>query len=154
MASLYSINQSIMDCIDMETGEILDPEKLAELQMDKHEKLRNYALVIINDTAELKAVDEQIKKFMARKKSLSSTIEYFKSQLTHELDGKGMKEAEFTISYRRSESVEVAEGSDLPPEFLVQSEPRIDKAGLKKALKAGAVIEGVSLVEKQNIQIK
>lgn len=32
---LYEIEQAIMDCIDMETGEIIDAEKLDQLQMER-----------------------------------------------------------------------------------------------------------------------
>lgn len=157
MATLYEIKQEILDCIDMETGEIIDAEKLAELQMDKHEKLRNIAFVAINATADAAAYKEQEQKFAARRKAAEKTAAWAKETLARELDGKPMKEAEFSVGYRKSEQVELAEGLDLstlPPEFITVSEPKANKTELKKAIKAGAVIEGVSLVEKQNIQIK
>ena len=34
MASLYEINQSMLDCVDMETGEF-DEERLHALQMER-----------------------------------------------------------------------------------------------------------------------
>ena len=42
----------------------------------------------------------------------------------------------------------------MPDEFLAPQPPKVDKVGLKKAVKGGAVIDGVTIVEKQNIQIK
>lgn len=33
--NLYEIDQEIMNCVDMETGEIIDPARLDELQMDR-----------------------------------------------------------------------------------------------------------------------
>ena len=44
MATLYEINQGIIDCVDMETGEIIDAEKLAELQINRKDKIENIAL--------------------------------------------------------------------------------------------------------------
>ena len=41
---LYEINEQILDCIDSETGEVIDPEKLNNLQIAKDEKLENLAL--------------------------------------------------------------------------------------------------------------
>lgn len=38
MAKLYEINAAIEECIDMETGEIIAPERLEALKMDRHEK--------------------------------------------------------------------------------------------------------------------
>lgn len=154
MATLFEINQEILDCIDMETGEILAPEKLEALQMDKHEKLRNIAFVALNAAADAKAYEEQEKKFAARKKAAKSTVEWAKETLKRELGGKKMKEAEFTISYRKSEAVEIADLNAVPDEFLVPQPPKVDKAGLKKAIKGGAVIDGVTIAEKQNIQIR
>lgn len=151
---LYDINQEIIDCIDMETGEIIAPEKLEALQMDKHEKLRNIAFVALNAAADAKAYEEQEKKFSARKKAAKATVEWAKATLARELGGEKMKEPEFTISYRKSEVVEIANLNAVPDEFLAPQPPKVDKVGLKKAVKGGAVIDGVTIVEKQNIQIK
>ena len=49
MASLYEINQSILNCVEvepgttvnMETGEVIDLEKLSLLKMERSEKIRN-----------------------------------------------------------------------------------------------------------------
>ena len=43
MSSIYEINQAIMDCLDPETGEILDMEALEQLQMDRVQKAENVA---------------------------------------------------------------------------------------------------------------
>lgn len=154
MATLFEINQEILDCIDLETGEIIEPEKLEALQMDKHEKLRNIAFVALNAAADAKAYEEQERKFAARKKAAKSTVEWAKETLARELAGKKMKEAEFSVSYRKSETVEIADINSVPDEFLAPQPPKVDKAGLKKAIKGGAVIDGVTIAEKQNIQIK
>ena len=39
MRALYEIDQDILDCVDLETGEILDTEKLDALQMDTWKKV-------------------------------------------------------------------------------------------------------------------
>ena len=154
MATLFEINQEILSCIDLETGEIIAPEKLENLQMDRHEKLRNIAFVALNAAADAKAYEEQEKKFAARKKAAKATVAWAKETLARELAGQKMKEAEFTISYRKSEAVEIADLNSVPDEFLVPQPPKVDKAGLKEAIKGGAVIDGVTIAEKHNIQIK
>ena len=154
MATLFEINQEILACIDMETGEIIAPEKLENLQMDKREKLRNIAFVALNAAADAKAYEEQKKKFAAREKAAKATFAWAKETLARELAGKKMKEAEFTISYRKSEVVEIADLNSVPDEFLVPQPPKVDRAGLKEAIKGGAVIDGVTIAEKQNIQVR
>ena len=55
MASLYEINQAIMDCMDMETGEILDVQQLDALQMQLEDKLEGIGCWIKNLEAEAAA---------------------------------------------------------------------------------------------------
>lgn len=153
MAKLYEIKQDILDCIDMETGEITDPERLEQLQIDKHEKLRNIAFVAINASADITAYREQEKRFTAKRKAAEKTLTWAKETLARELAGQKMKEAEFTISYRPSEVVEIDDDADLPAEFI-KMKSEWDKAAIKEALKEGAVFDGCRLVQKQNIQIR
>ena len=141
MAKLYEIKQDILDCIDMETGEITDPERLEQLQIDKHEKLRNIAFVAINASADIEAYKAQEKRFTAKRKAAEKTLAWAKETLARELAGQKMKEAEFTISYRPSEVVEIDDDADLPAEFI-KMKSEWDKAAIKEALKEGAVFEG------------
>ncbi len=150
---LYEINQEIDNCISWETGEITDPERLEQLQIDKHEKLRNIAFVAINASADITAYREQEKRFTAKRKAAEKTLQWAKETLARELAGQKMKEAEFTISYRPSEVVEIDDDASLPAEFI-KMKSEWDKAALKEALKEGAVFEGCRLVQKQNIQIR
>ena len=48
MASIYEIDQQIMQCIDFETGEIVDAEKLNALQIEKDKKIEDIKEKISN----------------------------------------------------------------------------------------------------------
>ena len=37
MRALYEIDQAILDCVDLETGEILDSDRLDALQMEREQ---------------------------------------------------------------------------------------------------------------------
>lgn len=41
--NLYEINAQILDCIDQETGEVMDIDRLEELNMEKAEKVDTVA---------------------------------------------------------------------------------------------------------------
>ena len=41
--TIYEINEEILNCIDLETGEIIDIDKLNELQLEKDAKIENVA---------------------------------------------------------------------------------------------------------------
>ena len=151
--TLYEINQSILDAIDMETGEILNPEKLEQLQLDRKEKLRNIALLAKNKASDIAQLKEQEQAFAKRRKAAEATLAWCKATLQAELAGQKMEEAEFVISYRSSEAIEIDADATIPQEFLrIKSE--WDKAAIKKALKEGAVFDGCRLVQKENIQIR
>ena len=51
--TLYEIDDAILNCIDEETGEIIDAEQLDKLYMEKEEKLENIALWIKDLKAEV-----------------------------------------------------------------------------------------------------
>ena len=74
MRALYEINQDILDCVDLETGEILDTEKLDALQIEREAKLEGVALWVKDLKAEAAAVKEEADKLNARKKSLDNKI--------------------------------------------------------------------------------
>ena len=72
MANLYEIDEQIMQCIDEDTGEILDMEKLNHLQMQQEQKIESLALWyknLLSDAAALKAEKET---FAAREKGTKS----------------------------------------------------------------------------------
>ena len=111
MASLYEINQSIMDCIDMETGEIIDIDQLHELQMDRTDKIRNIACYIKNLRSDAAAYDEEAKTFAARKKAAQGKADSLTAYLSSMLNGEKVKDKEYSISWRKSESVNITDDS-------------------------------------------
>lgn len=44
--NLYEIDSKILECIDMETGELIDAEMLDKLSMERTEKIENVCLWI------------------------------------------------------------------------------------------------------------
>ena len=150
---LYDIPKEIETCVDTETGEIIDIERLDALQMERDEKVGNIACFIKDLAAEEKAIGEEIKALERRKIAAGNKKENLKQYLAGFLDGQRLKDARCSIGYRRTSHLEIAEDASIPDEFLKRT-VTVDKAGLTKAIKDGGVIEGVSLVEGQNIQIR
>ena len=77
-----------------------------------------------------------------------------KEYLSGYLCGEKFKTPRVSISYRKSESVEVQDISKLNEEYLKFSDPEVDKTKVKKALKDGIELSGVVLVQNNNIQIR
>ena len=57
MANLYEINNQILACVDLDTGEIIDMDKLQELQMEFDQKVEGVACWIKNLLSEAKALN-------------------------------------------------------------------------------------------------
>ena len=154
MANLYEINQEIMDCVDEETGEIIDVEKLNDLQMQFDEKVENIACFIKNLLADAKAIKEEESNLASRRKSYENKAKSLKKYLADTLNGQKFKTTKVSISYRKSESVDIENMKDVPEEYIKIAEPTVDKASAKKAMKSGIKIPGLRLAESKNIQIR
>lgn len=152
--NLYEIDSAIMNCVDMETGEIIDMEALENLQMERDQKIENIGCWIKNLLADAKALKEEKDNLAARQKSAENKVASLKAYLSSYLNGEKFKTAKVAISYRKSDSVDISEGAVIPDEYLKYSDPTPDKIGLKAALKAGEKFPGISIVTSSNIQIK
>lgn len=158
MANLYEISAQILDCIDVETGEVVDVERVAALEMALDEKVENIALWIKNLMADAEAYKREKESFAYKQKVAENKIKSLKEYLGGYLAGNKWKSDRVSISFRKSQSVEVDlqrlmafDGAD---KFLRYKEPDADKTAIKEALKNGDVIPGCALVENQSIQIK
>ena len=156
---LWEINKELESCIDMETGEIVNEDKLHSLQMDRKEKLRNIALLALNKEANAKALKEQEEKFRARRKAAEKTVAWCKATLERELAGQEMTEPEFTISYRKSQRVVINDIDFLPAEFFKPisesvRETLVNKSLVSDAIKAGKSVPGAELETRNNICIR
>ena len=164
--TLYEIDHAISEvverAIDPETGELINEEawaRLEALQMDREQKLENVALWVKDLNAEAAAIKAEEDALKRRRQSAEKKADSLKGYLASALGGsEKFKTARVAISWRRSETAELLDGVDpvsLPLEYQrVKVSVEADKTKLKEALKAGKTIEGVELVERQNIQIK
>ena len=154
MASLYEINEAILNCVDMETGEIIDSEALEMLQMAFDDKVEGIALWIKNLLAEAEMIKAEKENLAKRQSSCESKAKSLKMYLSKFLNGKKFKTSKVSVSYRKSESIEIIDMSAIKEEYLKYSEPTADKTAIKKAIKNGESISGARLIENSNIQIK
>ena len=158
--TLYEIDQkieaAITNAVDEETGEITeDFAMLDELQIEREQKIENSGLYIKNLTAEIESLKAEEKALYERRKSKEKRAEWLKSYLAYSLAGAKFETPKLALSFRKSIVVDVADVDKLPEEFKrVKTTIDADKTALKEALKAGALIDGATLVEKQNLQIK
>lgn len=159
MMTLFEIDNEIAkaleNAIDIETGELIHPELIENLQLARNDKIKNIALAYKNKKAEMEAIKGQKDLFVAREKRAKKEVEDLGKYLEYALQGETFKCAEVEVKYRKSTSVQVSNDVVLPEEYLtIKTTLEPNKKLLADALKNGTEIAGVELVTKNNIQIK
>jgi hypothetical protein len=163
MRPLYEIAvdlQLIMTEANMEAaeneGEISEilSRKLEKLDGEKDVKIGNICRFYKSLNAEADMIKQEESKLAARRMSIGKRAESLKNYLSgFVVKGEKFSDQNSKISWRSSESVMV-ENVDLIPEDYVKVTVSADKTMLKKAIKNGDIFEGVSIVTKQNLQVK
>lgn len=162
MPSLYQIEQEIMECIDLESGEVIDSARLDALQMEREKKLESVALWIKNLKSDVEAYMAEMENFAARKKAAERKIESLNDYLANALGGNKFTTAKCAVNFRRSEGVKF-DNEDTFRTWCVQNNradlltiqaPKISRTAVKASLKDGDELPGAVLEERLNINIK
>ena len=156
---LYEIDSAIYECIDAETGEIIDIDKLNNLMMERDAKIEGVACWIKDLKAESEAIKAEKMKLAERQRIAENKAESLKKWLAFALQGEKFKTARCSVAFRNTESVEVTpeglnglmHGHD---ELLTYKEPEPNKTAIKQAIKDGLNVPGVQLVQNVRTIIK
>lgn len=161
MASLYEIQKEILNCVDDETGEIIDYDKLTKLQLDKAVKIESIGLWFKNITAEIAAIKAEIDNLSQRKKRAENRAESLKRLLKEVLGGEKFETARVQMSYRASTVCDIDETEFLNwamqnsrDDLLTFKTPTPNKAAIKNAINGGEEIPYAALKSDNNLQIK
>ena len=161
---LFDIDEKLAACVkldesrvvDTESGEVIDLEAIAALEMERDKKIENLGCWYKNLLADAEALKAQKNAFAEREKAAKAKAESLRGFLGRYLNGKKFETAKVAMSFRKSEAVEFDAKciGDVPEEFLKFKDPELDKVAVKKAIKAGETVPGCELVARQNLQIK
>lgn len=155
MRALYEIDNDILSCVDTETGEIIDPEKLDALEMEREKKIEGVILWRKDLMAEANAIDEEVKNLTKRVKSCKSKAEQLKNYISYALGGEKFKTARCNVYYTHNKSIIIDDPGKVPAAFWKEiSEDWISKTALKEAIESGKEIAGAHQEEHQSIVIK
>ena len=158
--TIYEIDEKILNCIDLETGEIIDIDKLNELQLEKDAKIENVACWIKELKAEAEAIKAEKQTLAERQKVAENKAESLKKWLAYALQGEKFKTAKCSVSFKKTESVEVTdEGLNNlmkeHDELLTYKAPEPNKTAIKNAIKKdGLSVAGIQLIQNISTIIK
>ena len=160
--NLYEIDRKLLELVDLDTGEILDYEAFAELKMAREEKIEGMSLWWKNLTAEAAAIKAEEANLAERRKALEKKADSLKKYLAEILEGSKFSTARVACSFRTSKAVEITDEAEFIRqmqetqhfEFLKYSAPTVNRTEITKAIKAGQLVPGAQLIEKNNLSIK
>lgn len=152
--NLYEINNAILDCVDMETGEIIDIDRLDCLQIERSEKIENIACWIKNLKSDAEQLKVESDNLLQRRRVAENKAESLKTYLQQALEGEKFKSPKVAISYRKTKSVDVTDISQLPEWALRFSDPVPNKTEIKKKIELGQSVPGAEIKEYQSMIIK
>lgn len=162
--TLYEIDarlQAALEAADTEAeqNEGVIPESLAAeldgLEMEREQKAVNICRYIKNLEAEVTAYDIEADKLYKRSKSGKNRIGFLKGWLTAIMPGWKHKDATCTVSWRKSNWIDIVDAAEIPGKFKrIVTEEKIDKLGIKDAIMKGGSVPGALLAESLNLQIR
>lgn len=134
-------------------------DALLELESDRDDKLIAYGYVVHNEKADIKVIDDEIKRLQEIKKKktkLCDTLSERMLECMGKYEIKELKRPTLTIKLAKAPPKVLINKplDDLPQEFIrVKTETTADKIALAKAIKGGTKIDGVELVQDTVLKI-
>lgn len=163
--NLYQISQECEERL-IRLGEMLENgdtpsddevNTLLDLQGDLTDKLVNYGKFIVNNEADIDALDAEIKRLTTKKRTLSNRNDALKANMLSAMINNGINEINDPVMPIKIKNNPPAVKIDIDigklPAKYIKTKVEADKTALSKALKGGAVIDGVCLVQGQSIKI-
>ena len=160
--SLYQITQEqaeLFNFILESDGEITpDVEESLKINEQNFEtKARGYIWMIKKLEAENITIDEEMARLQRIEKRNDKLIDRLKESMKFALEvfGESKKVDTFTLSLRKSKSVEILDAEIIPESYkTIRPTTIINKTEIKKAIESGLTVAGATIKENQNLQIK
>ena len=158
MSSLFTISQDFKSLYEMANdAENEDMEALAELfsevETSLSDKLDNSNYIIKELDSDADALKAEAKRLTDKARALENKGKYLKELMLGAVKASGvekLKSDKFSYYIKRTEVLNVVSEDNIGREFF-RIKKEIDKTVLKKAIKDGLVVDGVSIVENESL---
>lgn len=151
---LWEIDERIRECVDPETGEIIDDAALDALTIAREQKVEGVALWAKELTYEAEALRKEKQALDARIKSAENKIAGIKNWLAFVTGGEKFSTSKAVVSFRNTSSVIIDDEEKIPEQFVKTEVVKTPmKVELKKALASGS-IPGCHLQDNVSVIIK
>lgn len=155
--TLYEITEDFRRLYEMADEYDLSPEDIADtlesLQYELEEKADGYAIIMRQLEGDIALLKTEIDRLSSRKKTVENNIKRMKQGLETAMkaaDRPKIKTKLFSFSVQKNPPSVVMDEQyieNIPDEYLIPQEPKIDKKKIKEDLKAGVNLEGLAHLE-------
>lgn len=155
--TLYELTAEYQQLLELAEDPDIPEEALADsleaLGMDIEDKADGYAKVIAQLNADAAALKAEIDRLTARKRTIERNVDRMKESLKSAmiLTGKTKFKTElFSFNVQKNPVAVVIDEQyieNIPEEYLIPQDPKVDKQKLKDDLKAGRDLEGIAHLE-------
>lgn len=161
MSNLFDLKQNELVILEMlENEEVTFNDVKDTLDSIQDEQKRKYDFMqkmVLSLEGDVNTLKNREKKLNERRKSYENKIKSLKNYMLDSMKFKGetkFKSQEFTYFIRKSESTQIDNENVVPEKYKTQRAPKIDKAQIKKDIKAGVEVEGASLIENESLGVR
>lgn len=131
---------------------------LDQAKMQLQEKAGNIVKFRQYLTTRADAIGIEIKRLSDLQKQSLKRAENLENYISYSMTKNGIDKIETdiaTLSFRKSESIEVENAELIPSEYIIIKEVKqVDKIAIKKAIKDGETVNGAILKQNLNLQIR
>lgn len=159
MASLYELSTQATALYELLQADAIDELTFKDTleAMGATDKVESYCKIIKQLQNDVEMFKTEIDRLQQRKKSIENGIDRMKNALLLFMQQSGqekVKAGTFAVSTATTQAVNITDEKVIPCAYLVEQPPKIDKIGIKNALKAGEEISGAELVNNTGVRIR
>lgn len=161
MAKLYEIVGAFKELLEMASEENMDQKLISDtlegVEFEFEEKADGYAKVVKILEGDIEAIDKEIKRLTEKKNTIKNNISGIKKNLENAMITTGktkFKTLLFGYNIQKNPvSVSIDDENQIPKDFWIEQEPKLDKKSLAAYLKENEV-SWAHLTQTESLRIR
>lgn len=161
MAKLYEIVGEFKELLEMASEENMDQKLISDtlesIEFEFEEKADGYAKVVKMLEGDVEAIDKEIKRLTEKKNTIKNNISGIKKNLENAMLATGktkFKTLLFGYGIQKNPaSVSIDDETQIPKEYWIEQEPKLDKKSLAAYLKENEV-SWAHLTQTESLRIR
>ena len=162
MATIYELQNDFQEVMDLILSGEYDEETLKNtlecIHYEIEEKADGYAKVMKNIESDIAGIKAEEERLAQKRKAMENSVKRMKADLQEVMIQTGKKKFKtefFSFSIQKNPAkVELIDGKEIPADYLIEQEPKVDTAGIKKVLQGGECLDFAILTQGESLRIR